>query len=695
MTKNIPPSRRRRDALPAAIAGCLTLCGGAETSAGDSFSPGEEAFFEPAPTVVSATRLPQRQVHSPAATTLITRDMIAAAGFTELADVFRLVPGFQVAQATGSHYLVSYHGQERVFPDRIEVMVDGRSVYGNLVSSVNWKTVGVSVEAVERIEVVRGPNAPVFGANAFSATINIVTRTPLDEEGTRLSATTGSLDTRKIQLRHAAHRDLLDYQLIAGYRRDDGFDPIAATGQDFDNSRLTDLSVRAIYTPDLRNDFDLQLGYTGGDQSTLYAAPEAFLLEHDGATKSHYQSLRWTHKAPRGAETYVQFYHNYQDQSDTFVAGPLSRIVGAPAFMIPQIFNGQQDQTLEYFYADGVSERYDLELQQITAAGPATRVVWGAGLRLDRLESPHLDQRGAIDDRGARLFGNLEHTVTDALVMNLGLMLDYNEIGSLHGSARAAANYRLGDDRSLRASVSYTQRSPSILDEYWNAVLRFQDGEILERAIVSLGNLEIEKMTAYEIGYASSYFNGKLHADIKLFRESAHDLVSLPAFDDDTPSGNTGVPVLVVDNGSQFSIHGIEGQVQWQPTAADLLALNYSFTESDRYEDLSYTNNQIDQRYKNATPRATWGLLLAHRFAHQLEASLGLYHISKTRWLLEGTEVPAYNRLDLRLAKNFKLANLNHRVELIGQNLGDSHAEYIRGRNIVDPRYYVRLTTRF
>ncbi|MGF1642762.1 MAG: TonB-dependent receptor plug domain-containing protein [Thiotrichales bacterium] len=649
----------------------------------------------PIPTVVSATRLPQPQVHSPASTTLITREIIAASGFTELAEVFRLVPGFQVAQATGSHYLVSYHGQERVFPDRIEVMVDGRSVYGNLISSVNWKTLGVALEDIERIEVVRGPNAPVFGANAFSATINIITRAPVDADGTDLSATFGSLDTRNFRVRHAANRDQLDYQLIAGYRRDSGFGRIPFTGQNFDESRLTDLSARALFTPDPRNDFDLQLGITTGDLATLYAAPEPFLIDHDGEVESHYQYLRWTHKPARGAETYLQFYHNHQDQSDTFTAGPLSRIIGVPPMAIPAIFNGQDDQTLSYFYADGVSERYDLELQQIRSVGPTTRGVWGAGLRLDRLKSPHLDRPNFIDDRSARLFGNLERIVNNALSLNVGLMLDYNEIGHLRGSTRIAANHRVGDHGSLRASVSYTERSPSILDENWNATLRFNDGSVLERAIVSLGDLDAERMTAYEIGYASAYFGGTLQADIKLFHERTDDLVSLQQFSTGRPSPNTGVPTLVINNGSYYSVKGVEGQVLWQPSSSDFALLHYSLTRSHRLEDRGYVDDSLDERHDDATPRVTLGLLLSHRFDNQLQASLGYYRISETTWLLEGNQVPTYDRFDVRVAKDFRFADLTNRIELIAQNIGDSHAEYISNRNIVDPRYYLKLSTRF
>ena len=262
------------------VASGLRLAGAGELQAvGD-----EEAFFTDIPIVMSATRLPQPLLTSPVSTTVITREMIEASGFNEIADVFRLVPGFQVAHATGGHFVVAYHGQEFTLASRLEVLVDGRSVYGNILSSVQWNTLGVELEDIERIEIVRGPNAPVFGANAMVATINIITRQPYAEHGTWLDATAGSLQTRELLFRHAGAIGEMDYRFGIGWERDEGFEMDPDHGADFDDSRLTNLSWRAVWSPTARDDLDIQLGLVTGQNATS-SRSDAFF------------GARWTRRA--------------------------------------------------------------------------------------------------------------------------------------------------------------------------------------------------------------------------------------------------------------------------------------------------------------------------------------------------------------------------------------------------------------
>ena len=135
--------------------------------------------------VVSVSRKAQRLADTPAAVTVLTRDDIRRSGAQSIPEVLRQVPGVQVARIGSGRWAVSVRGFNNRFSSKLLVQVDGRSVYSPLFSGVIWESLNLMLEDVERIEVVRGPGASLWGANAVNGVINIVTR--------RASATLGSL----------------------------------------------------------------------------------------------------------------------------------------------------------------------------------------------------------------------------------------------------------------------------------------------------------------------------------------------------------------------------------------------------------------------------------------------------------------------------------------------------------------------
>ncbi len=664
----------------------------ASTAVGD-----EAAFFADIPIVMSATRLPQPLLDSPVSTTVVTREMIEASGFNEIADVFRLVPGFQVAHATGGHFVVAYHGQESTLASRLEVLIDGRSVYGNLMSSVQWNTLGIELEDIERIEVVRGPNAPVFGANAMVATINIITRQPYAEQGTWIDVAAGSLRTRDFLLRHAASAGELDYRFSLGWEENNGFNMDRTQGADFDDSKLANFAFRGAWAPTLVDDVDIQFGLTTGEGATLNPETDLESSNHDGYVKSHFQFLRWSRTTGMEDEFYLQFYHNYVDQHDRADFGPLSRIAGVSPLLIPFLTGGQPDQKIEIAYADGVSERYDLEFQHRKPVSAATRVVWGGGVRMDRLSSKaHLNRDGYIDSASARVFGNGEWKPDEKLSLHLGAMIEHNDSIGLFGSGRIAANYRLAPDQALRASLSSTQRSPSILEENWDYLLRFNDGTPLNQVFLSAGDLDPESIVAAEVGYAFIPKGGDFQFDAKLFHEHARDLISnYRDLDYPDPFFQDGVEYAVNDD--SYRISGLEGSVRWRPGARDFLTAQYSITKSHRLLSRGGSKEPIKIEH-DVTPRRTYSLLYLHDFDRGISGSLGYYYRSGIKWVGDGDRLPGYDRFDLRLAKDFSAGRKEGKLEFIAQNIGNDYQEYISkksGRTTFKTRYFVKLGLRF
>ena len=177
--------------LASAILALSTGNAGADTGFPE-FSNGLVAFGDDIPEVLTTTRLRQPKTRVPGSTTVITGDMIRDLGIQNLYEVFRLVPGM-VVNFVGSHQPVTtYHGTVHYEQRRMQVLVDGRTAHKATLSDMDWETMPVPLDMIERIEVARGPNSAAYGINAFLGTINIITRDPADTAGVEARVVRGS-----------------------------------------------------------------------------------------------------------------------------------------------------------------------------------------------------------------------------------------------------------------------------------------------------------------------------------------------------------------------------------------------------------------------------------------------------------------------------------------------------------------------
>ena len=130
----------------------------------------------------------------PGAVYVLTADDIRRSGMSSLADVFRLVPGMQVAQVNANKWAVSIRGFNGVYANKLLVLVDGRPVYNRLYAGVIWDVEDVVLADIERIEIVRGPGGPMWGTNAVNGVINIVTRAATASAETTLRLSSATFD---------------------------------------------------------------------------------------------------------------------------------------------------------------------------------------------------------------------------------------------------------------------------------------------------------------------------------------------------------------------------------------------------------------------------------------------------------------------------------------------------------------------
>ena len=153
----------------------------------------EQLFGEPVTT--SATGQPQRAAEAPAAMEIVSATQIRRSGAVGLPGVLKQVPGVDVLQWASDNADVSVRGYDQAFSSRLLVLVDGRQVYADHYGYTPWAAVPVELSTIRQIEVVKGPNTALFGANAVSGVINIITYNPLYDDVNTLSVTGGTQGT--------------------------------------------------------------------------------------------------------------------------------------------------------------------------------------------------------------------------------------------------------------------------------------------------------------------------------------------------------------------------------------------------------------------------------------------------------------------------------------------------------------------
>ena len=669
--------------MPRARRRLTGLCLGAFFSSGVSAAefPSEAAWFAEIPTLVTGTRLAQRPQDSPVSMTVIDREMIRASGALEIADLMRLVPGFQVSYVSGSWQAVTSHGLTNQDPRRLEVQVDGRSVYMPLSSTVDWQMLGVTLDDIERIEVVRGSDVPAYGSNALLGVINIITREPIADRGVSFAATAGSGDFGRAVVRYGGSAGALDHRLSLSYTESDGFDGVN------DDVDVGAVSFRGSYQPTATDSFDIQLGYGTGARG-LATDGSVTNPHRDWDATSHYQSIEWTRSLGPEEEISVHGYHNYYKAQDVHSLGLLSDILGVPPEWVPAILDGQPDQELIHAVYHGTAERYDLELQHLVRPGSNTRLVWGLGLRFDRLRAEWLLSRDDyIDDFGQRLFGNLEWRVSEDTVLNLGAMAENNEIAGFLFSPRIAANVRVAEGQALRASLTRSHRTFSLLETNFLYASRFEDGSALDYLIIADPDIEPEGLTTMELGYVADLAPLNLSLDVRLYWESLDDALGATREEDMLPvAWEDGT--FLYGNFAEADTRGVDLQLSWRPDPRTLVALQYGYATSDGWV-LRHRGGDATDDLSESVPRHTASLLLSRVFERDIQASAALYHVSDMCWLGNGDCLDEYTRLDLRLAKGFRWGRNSGEIAFLAHNLLDDYNEFVK-TNLFESRYYLQ-----
>jgi iron complex outermembrane receptor protein len=658
----------------------------------------EDDFFNELPVITSASRLNQSILSSPSAVTVIDSAMIRASGFIEIADIFRLVPGFQVAHADGNTFSVVNHGDGWEYPSRMQLLVDGRSTYTSALSAIDWNTLGVQIEDIDRIEIVRGPAASAYGANSFSGAINIITKAPELDNDWQLRTRFGNNGERANLIRHSGQLENLHYRLTAANRENGGSDQL------YDSRDFNDVAFTARYNLDKRNAFFGHFSTTQGDAG-MPPIDEGIFDTRKRDTDAISAHLRWDHLISDTQELKVNFYHNYRDEDDMIRSSiPLYSILGFPD---AATYNGagydavlgDANQTLEAGERTYKSHRSDLELQYNEILDSGLQYVVGFGGRYDTMESEgFFPDKGKASNTSFRTFGNVQVPLGESFTANAGGFYEVNRTEDPHFSPRLSISYHINDYQSLRATYSKAYRIPSLLEENMDARLKAETGVVLDRIFLANEDVKAEEVRAFDLGYVGRMQQFPLSWEVRAYKEEYDDVIDFyidnqPGADD--PEGE----LKRIGNVYESTMYGFEGSVMFRPEENSFIRFHFNkgHETGSAVKEINQPETEIIS-LENRAPRTSYGVLAAKAIG-DWQFNVGLYHVGAMEWYGKGDQVDNYSRVDASIIRRVELPGQQALVfKLGGQNIGNNeYAEFLQDDEDdylveYEPRYYFSVT---
>jgi iron complex outermembrane receptor protein len=372
-----------------------------------------------------------------------------------------------VGNINGNQAAVNYHGTNATEARRMQVLIDGRSVYRAGLATVDWSDIPVALEDIERIEVFRGPNTVSYGANALMAVVNIITRNPADSHGTRMKVTRGQRGIDDFYASQGVGWDGGDLRLSLSGQQDDGFDS-DRNGADYrDSRRLNRFNLAVSQTLTENQSIDWQLNAKDGSNQRPYTYRPVFSgitasgNNSDVVAKDYAGSLRWNLDINPDHSLYIQGSAQHWDRQQTWracdaevsfspqltelwqlnpnyterLARNMERYTGpgAPAGdptqralanqVLDQWRNGARQTLCGDIDQSTRESRYDLELQDTLSLSDSLRLVSGMNYRYDRADSETYFN-GTLDDTTWRAFGQLEWRATEHWLLQGGAMFE-------------------------------------------------------------------------------------------------------------------------------------------------------------------------------------------------------------------------------------------------------------------------------
>lgn len=586
--------------------------------------------------VISVSRMPEKTFTAPAAISVITQEDILRSGYTGIAEILRMVPGLEVAQIDGNKFAISSRGFNGRYANKLLVQIDGRTIYSSLHSGVYWEVQDYLLEDIDRIEIIRGPGATLWGVNAVNGIINIVTKSSRDTLGGYADAAYGN----KVQFGDLRWGN--------------------EAGENF---------TYRIYGKYIKRDSQLNI------------------LEQDANDESEIPRggfrCDWDLSEKETLTVSGDYYNGSADEDYTTDSGDGSKITGIDTDVVgyntlvhyARQFSGTSDLNFTLYYdrteredskLEDKSDIFNFDFQHRFRIFSGNDFIWGLGFRRIEERTQKVSQTEFVPrDPGLDSYsGFLQDKLTlmpDFLFLILGTKIEDNYYTDVEYQPNVRILMTPDENQTLWASVARAVRTPSVFED--SILISIPAGSDTITVLEGNHDMESESLIAYELGYRIRPLHS-LTFDLAGFFNDYDKLASNEFIGDTATFGNR-----------------IEGE-----TYGGEISANWVVTEKIRFIAwYSYLNGSI--KNKDTGEKSSADILPRHQVNLRSYFNLpgnfmfdtAFYYVDDNK---SGTrKIEAYYRLDARLGwrpspnLEFSVAGQNLLVYQDG-NFVDEHQEY-------------------
>ncbi len=629
--------------------------------------------------VTSVSKKEQKLAQVAAAIFVITQEDIRRSGASNIPDLLRMVPGVNVAQINGNTWAIGVRGFNEQFSDKLLVLLDGRVAYTPTFSGVYWDTLDVPLEDIDRIEVIRGPGASIWGANAMNGVINIVTKKASETRGVLATMDYGTflqgLGTVQFGAPISKNGDV---RFFTKYLNVGDF--IGTDGQPVkDGSHILRGGTRADFQLSAKDSLmvggDMYTGTTGVFREDVVSISPPVNAGLTSLTDLSGGSIvaRWTEKQSDRSETSVQF------SFDRYRRNSLDEI-------------------------DELRDTYQIDFQHHAQWLPRNDFVWGASFRDSAAQTQGNLNLSFDPAQHTSRFSNIfaQDTITivpDRVMFTLGALWGWEAYTGYGFQPMGRILWTPAATRTVWFGVSHAHRSPSFLETSARQNLQALAGPGGEPELVSsFGNpkQKDEQVIAWELGYRQQVAT-RVSLDVEAFFNRYSDIGSSEPetpFPESTPAPEHLVIPFVNGNGLYGETHGAEFAGNWQVNSRWSLRASYALLELHMHRNATSADTYTPGDIEGSDPRDRAMLRSHMNFWRGVSWDASGEFVDRLR----AQSVPAYARVDSSL--NWQ-AGERFNVALVGQNLlRNVHREFNDpfGTSVADEikrSGYIRLSWRF
>jgi iron complex outermembrane receptor protein len=607
--------------------------------------------------VTSVSKKPEKLSHAPAAIAVITGEDIRRSGVTTIAEALRMAPGLEVARVDSITWAISSRGFNDLFANKLLVLMDGRSVYTPLFSGVYWDVQDTLLEDIDRIEVIRGPGAALWGANAVNGVINITTKTAKETQGLLVTAGAGTEERGFGSVRYGGQiNEQAHYRVYAKYfNRDDSATPSGQpAGDEWDGLRG---GFRVDWEHSPPNLLTLQGDIYAGTEHQPYVLPTL--------TPPTYSTLRPQTIEVAGGNLLGRWTHTFHEDADLRL----------------QAYYDHTRRDLQIFSED--RDTFDLDLQIHHSLGERQDIVWGFGYR--HTDSYNLKSNFNLSfvpaDRKTEEYSALVQDeialVHDRLRLTLGSKFEHNDYTGWEIQPSGRLLWTPHTRHSAWASISRAVRTPSRADNDLGLVNSVIPPGVPPLSLPAPGLVSLvgnpsklsEILLAYEAG-CRVQLHERLTVDVAAFYNDYDRLTTFePAGQDlSTLPTSIGLPQTFA-NLADGETYGGEVAANIQVTDWWRLRPSYSYLQVQLHRKPG-SQDTTAESYEGDNPHHQVSL----RSEMDLPWHLQLDCMARYVDALPNRNIPGYAELDVRLGW-WPTKHLE--ISITGQNLLDSqHPEF-------------------